>query len=146
MHRIWSIPELVDLTFDFLAIRDAAAAATVCRSFWLTALAHIWRDIDDFSNLLNLLPKIPLFPCYGSDVLVGHLPFEKTHQLTETCSKRHSPRKDVYKSRNGSGSSFTQSTPRVSRFSSTTRLWKPFCDSSPACHARRSSLICRLRS
>lgn len=91
MHRIWNIPELVDLIFNFLAIRDAAVAVTVCRSFWLAALAHIWRDIDDFSILLNLLRKTQSGWRYNNDVVVGHLLAEKTHSLTDYCPKGTRP-------------------------------------------------------
>ncbi|KAG8918592.1 hypothetical protein FRC01_001780, partial [Tulasnella sp. 417] len=56
MHPTWDIPELVELIFDFLNPREAAKAATVCRTFWLAALPRSWRNVHTFDNLLNLLP------------------------------------------------------------------------------------------
>ncbi|KAG8921012.1 hypothetical protein FRC01_000484 [Tulasnella sp. 417] len=70
MHPTWDIPELVEHIFNFLPPRDAAKAATVCRSFWSAALPRHWRNVDTFDRLTNLLPHDPLmgtpdFDCFG---------------------------------------------------------------------------------
>lgn len=122
MHRIWNIPELLELVFDFLAIHDAAAAAsTVCRSFWLVALAHIWRDINTFSKLLKLLPQDKLSASYHGDVVVRPFPVVKEHQLTGPRLKASTPRRRLEEP-DWERLLFTQNTSRVSQSLLTLRL------------------------
>ncbi|KAG8921011.1 hypothetical protein FRC01_000483 [Tulasnella sp. 417] len=79
MHPTWDIPELVEHIFNFLTPRDAAKAATVCRSFWSAALPRSWRNVDTFDRLMNLLPL--------NKALVSKLGYPK-RQLNESDWER----------------------------------------------------------
>ncbi|KIO17299.1 hypothetical protein M407DRAFT_33047, partial [Tulasnella calospora MUT 4182] len=57
MHPIWDIPELLEAICDFLGISDVAAMASVCRTFWWTAMPYVWRNINTFYKLMQLLPE-----------------------------------------------------------------------------------------
>ncbi|KIO26935.1 hypothetical protein M407DRAFT_233851 [Tulasnella calospora MUT 4182] len=57
MHSIWYIPELLEAICDFLGISDVAAMASVCRTFWWTAMPYVWRNINTFYKLMQLLPE-----------------------------------------------------------------------------------------
>ncbi|KAG9046521.1 hypothetical protein FS837_004271 [Tulasnella sp. UAMH 9824] len=64
MHPMWKIPELLEIIFGFLATSDVAVVASVCRSFWLTAIPYVWGNIDTFYKLMQLLPEDALSTTY----------------------------------------------------------------------------------
>ncbi|KAG8923890.1 hypothetical protein FRC00_005733 [Tulasnella sp. 408] len=84
MHPIWEIPELLETIFGFLVISDVAVMASVCRSFWWTAMPYVWGNIDTFYKLMQLLPEDALSTTY--DDLIA--PFTIKRRLKESDWER----------------------------------------------------------
>ncbi|KZP14522.1 hypothetical protein FIBSPDRAFT_1048739 [Athelia psychrophila] len=58
MHRILSIPELLDIIFSHLDEPTNASNAVVCKAWSEVALNVLWADVDDLQRLIGLL--VPL--------------------------------------------------------------------------------------
>lgn len=58
MHRVLSIPELLDIVFTYLDREFNANNASVCKQWCEVALTALWTDVDDLHRLISLL--VPL--------------------------------------------------------------------------------------
>lgn len=58
MHRVFGIPELLDMVFGFLDDASNASNARVCRKWSNMALDTLWRDVNDLNRLFSLLAPL----------------------------------------------------------------------------------------
>ena len=58
MHRVLSIPELLDMIFSFLPLPSNAVNARVCKRWSEIALDLLWRDVDDINRLFGTLAPL----------------------------------------------------------------------------------------
>ena len=58
LHRILTIPELLDLIFSFLDQQSNATNACVCKAWSHIALSALWKDVHELWRLVSLL--VPL--------------------------------------------------------------------------------------
>lgn len=58
MHRVLTIPELLDLIFSFVDRNSNALNACVSKQWSEVALSTLWADVHDLHRLLSLL--VPL--------------------------------------------------------------------------------------
>ncbi|KAG9042637.1 hypothetical protein FS837_010608, partial [Tulasnella sp. UAMH 9824] len=58
MHRIWNFPELLSCILLFLDEKsDLLQCSLVCRAFSAEATRLIWKEVDDFHQLLGCFPR-----------------------------------------------------------------------------------------
>ncbi|KAG8900871.1 hypothetical protein FRC00_010661 [Tulasnella sp. 408] len=58
MHPIWNITELLAYILLFLDEKlDLLQCSLVCRAFSVEAIRLIWKEVDDFHNLLGCFPR-----------------------------------------------------------------------------------------
>ena len=58
MHRVFGIPELLDMVFRFLDDASNASNVRVCRQWSEIALDTLWRDVNDLHRLFGLLAPL----------------------------------------------------------------------------------------
>lgn len=57
-HRVLSIPELLDIIFNFLGRNSNVRNACVCKRWSDIALDVVWKEVDDLLDLFRLLKPI----------------------------------------------------------------------------------------
>jgi hypothetical protein len=73
MHRVVQIPELLALIFISLPSPAKVNAACVCTTWSAIALDALWREVDDFRRLVELLAPVkddPVDLSYVSVIII----------------------------------------------------------------------------
>ncbi|KAF5362063.1 hypothetical protein D9756_002838 [Leucocoprinus leucothites] len=88
MHRVLTIPELLDTIFKSLDNNSNLTNALVCRSWSEVALDALWRHVDDLHRLFNLLAPLRVKEGDLKQVEFSRLPESSDWKRFQKYSKR----------------------------------------------------------